>query len=194
MLVNVLFIFPIPVHGSLVLCLWVCTQRSYLHTPINNPFGEQLGQSSVAWPAFSFVSHYLNCWARSRSPLGQGRGGWSLRLTPRKKLGGTKYRMVKDILPGRRSTELDMLNEQVWYQAAREEAAGPGFSTATICFLFGPRMMELVMSHNNEKVFQSKSPSPSAEQGPLSEQGKPGQLPVSVPPLIPFRPRCLLYF
>jgi len=50
-------------------------------------------------------------------------------------------------------------------------------------------MMELVVSRNNEKLFQSKSPSPSSEQGPLAEGGKQGQLPVSIPPLIPFLPR-----
>lgn len=47
-LVKVLFISPIPAHGSLVLHLWVCRQRSCLRTPINNPSGEQLGQSSAA--------------------------------------------------------------------------------------------------------------------------------------------------
>lgn len=64
-----------------------------------------------------------------------------------------------------------MVNEEVMPSSkrAREEAARPVFSTTTICFLFGPRVMELVASGNNENIFQRKSPSPSAEQRPLSE-------------------------
>lgn len=97
-------------------------------------------------------------------------------------------------LGARRSTELPMLKEQVGFQASKEEITGPGFSTVTICFLFGPRTMELVVSCNDKKAFQSKSLSPSAEQEPLSKRGKPAQPPVALPPYIPLLPRCLLYF
>lgn len=172
---------------ALVLCLWVCTQRSYLHTPINNPFGEQTGQISVC---LFFCIPLLKLLSQSQKSPGSRK--WTLVTSARGRLkadskqnaGWDETQDGQGCPPGA-DVHAKWTSVMPSSKRAREEAAGPVSAQRPSVSYLAQERWNWLCHATMRKYFRASPPLPVLSRDLYQKEGnqvnlQPPSLPLSL--------------